>query len=56
MYFSLHPVDRDFPDGLWPPSAVGLSGDPITNREINKHSLWSVEGVCGRVAVLAGVA
>ncbi len=35
---------RDFPDGLWPTTAVGLSDEYIADREINKHFFCSAEG------------
>jgi len=34
-------VDRDFPDGLWLTTAVGLSGNSITDRQSSKHSIGS---------------
>ena len=39
---------RDFPDDSQPTSAVGLSDDSITDREISKHSLCSMGGISGR--------
>ena len=41
-------LNRDFPDGLRPTTAVGLSDDSIADRKISKHSLRSAEGVSGR--------
>jgi hypothetical protein len=40
--------NRDFPDGLWPMTAIGLSDEYIADREISKRSFCSVEGVSGR--------
>ena len=45
-------LSRDFPDGIWPTSAVGLSDDSTADREISKHSSCSVEGVSNRSQAL----
>ena len=45
---------RDFPDGLGPTTAIGLSDESTADREISKHLLCSAEGVSGRFhAVMA---
>jgi hypothetical protein len=38
-------LSRGFPDGLWPTTTVGLSGDPNADPEIGKHLICSMEGV-----------
>lgn len=43
-----HPLNRDSPDGLRPTTAVDLSDDSITGREINKYFFCSTAGSPGR--------
>jgi hypothetical protein len=40
-------IIRDFPDGLRPTTAVGLSGESITDRETGKHFFCSAEEESG---------
>ncbi len=39
---------RDFPDGLGPTTAIGLSDESTADREISKHFTGSMEGVSTR--------
>ena len=41
-------ITWDFPDGVRPTTAIGLSGKSIADREISKHSFCSAKGVSGR--------
>ena len=45
FYSPQRPYIRDFPDGVGPTTAVGLSDDSIADREIGKHDFCSAQGV-----------